>query len=304
MTPLRRARVRLQSENRCFRRSGASRTQTRLLVDNSEVALVNFSTGGLRVELMRLLTAGERVQVSGEIEGSEVGTRVDGRCHVRWCAEVNHGMHHAGLSFENAADVPAGAAGMMLGNSVDYYEMLKLSRGADSNTIRRAYHTLGQRYHPDNLETGSQELFDQVVQANKVLSDPARRAAFDIQLTSHDQNRLYLFEQWQSSREVQSEFRKRRAILRFLYDKRFAVANQRGIVLRDFENLMECPREHLEFSFWVLRESKLVTCGDGARYEITFRGVAAVEAVSIAQPVGGHAALVSSFLKSAGSAVN
>src|SRR5947209_6228429 len=152
MTLLRRARVRLQSENRRFRRCGASRTQTRLLVDNSEVALVNFSSGGLRVELMQALTRGEMVQVSGEIEGSAGGMRVDGRCHVRWCAEVNHGMHHAGLSFENAADVPAGAAGMMLGNSVDYYETLKVSRGADTNTVRRAYHTLRQRYHPDNLE--------------------------------------------------------------------------------------------------------------------------------------------------------
>jgi hypothetical protein len=209
-------------------------------------------------------------------------------------------MHHAGLSFENAADVPAGAAGMMLGSSVDNYEMLKVSRRADSDTIRRAYHSLAQRYHPDNFETGSQELFDQIAHANEVLSDPARRAASDIQLASHDQNRLYLFEQWQSSREVQTEFRKRRAILRLLYDKRLAHTDQRGILLRDFENLMGCPREHLEFSFWVLRESKLVTCGDGARYEITFRGVAAVESESMVRQPG----VVYPFLEAPGRRVN
>jgi hypothetical protein len=76
------------------------------------------------------------------------------------------------------------------------------------------------------------------------------RAAFDFQLASHDQVRLYLFENWQSSRGVQSEVRKRQAILRMLYHQPFADADQRGIALRDFENLMGCPREHLEFSLW------------------------------------------------------
>ena len=38
-------------------------------------------------------------------------------------------------------------------------------------------------------------------------------------------------------------------------------------------------------NLWVLRENKLVTRGDNARYEITFQGVAAVEAEEIgAQP--------------------
>jgi len=174
---------------------------------------------------------------------------------------------------------------MMLGNGVDYYEVLQVSRRADADTIRRVYHLMAQRYHPDNSETGNSELFRQIVQAQEVLCDPARRAAFDVQLASHDQVRLHLFENWQSSRGVQSEILKRQGILRLLYNKRFTDADQPGIVLRDFENLMGCPREHLEFSFWVLRENKLVTRGDNARYEITFQGVAAVEAEEIgAQP--------------------
>ena len=273
--------MRSDSENRRFRRSAASKTQPRLLVNNSKVALVDFSSGGVRVELMQPLTAGEMVQVSGELEGPAAGIPVAGRCHVRWCAEVSHGMYHAGLSFENPSDVPRGASGMMLGNGIDYYEALQVSRRADTDTIRRVFHLMAQRYHPDNLETGNQELFRQIVQANEVLSDPARRAAFDIQLASHDQARLHLFENWQSSRGVQSEVLKRQAILRLLYNKRFTDGDQSGIVLRDFENLMGCPREHLEFSFWVLRESKLVTRGDNARYEISYQGVAAVEAEEI-----------------------
>ncbi|MDP9169500.1 MAG: J domain-containing protein [Acidobacteriota bacterium] len=186
-------------------------------------------------------------------------------------------MFHAGLSFERASDIPR-APVEMLGNSVDYYEVLQVSRRADSDTIRRVYHLMEQRYHPDNTQTGNDELFHRLVKANEVLSDPARRAAFDLQLASHDQARLHLFENWQGTRGVHAEVVKRQAILRLLYNQRFTDADQPWIVLRDFENLMGCPREHLEFSFWVLRAGKLVTRGDNARYEITYQGVAAVEA--------------------------
>jgi DnaJ domain/PilZ domain len=269
------------SENRRVRRSAAAETQAKLLLNGAQVQLVDFSSSGLRIQLTHVLEPGKTVQISGNVEGFPGGLPVAGPCQVRWCAEVSSGLYHAGLSFENVSDVPRGTAGMMLGNGIDYYEALQVSRRADTDTIRRVFHLMAQRYHPDNLETGNQELFRQIVQAHDVLSDPARRAAFDVQLASHDRARLHLFENWQSSRGVQSEVRKRQAILRLLYNKRFTDADQPGIVLRDFENLMGCPREHLEFSFWVLRENKLVTRGDNARYEITYQGVAAVEAEEI-----------------------
>ena len=272
--------MRSDSENRRQPRSPASKTQAALLIDGTTAKLVDFSSNGLRIQLAQPLTVGFTVQVSGEIEGSSERLPVGGRCQVRWCADIGNGLYHSGLSFEKASDIPR-AATEMLGNGADHYETLQVSRRADADTIRRVYHLMAQRYHPDNHETGSEELFRQVVKAHEVLSDPARRAAFDVQLASHDQARLHLFENWQSSRGVQSEVLKRQAILRLLYNKRFTDGDQPWIVLRDFENLMGCPREHLEFSFWVLRENKLVTRGDSARYEITYQGVAAVEAEEI-----------------------
>ena len=268
-------------EKRRFRRSSATKTQPRLSVNNSEVTLVDLSSGGLRIELMHTLTVGETVQVSGEIEGSGGRIPVAGPCLICWCAEVRHGLYHAGLSFKNGSDVPRGAAGMMLGNGIDYYEALQVNRRADTGTIRRVFHWMAQRYHSDNPETGNQELFRQVVQARDVLCDSARRAAYDIQLALHDHTRLQLFEIWERSRNVQGEVLKRQAILRLLYNQRLTGRDRPGIVLRDFENLMGCPREHLEFSFWVLRQNKVVTCGDNACYEITDRGVAAVQAEEI-----------------------
>jgi hypothetical protein len=269
--------VRSDSERRRHPRSDANKSQAKLLVDGREVTLVDFSSGGLRVEVTNRLEPGAAARISGEIEGAAGRILIGGPCHVRWCSEVGRGIYHVGLTFENASDSPP-AAEEMLGNSADYYELLQVSRRADADTIRRVYHLMAQRYHPDNRETGNDELFRQIVKANEVLSDPARRAAFDIQLASHDQARLHLFENWQGTRGVQAEVIKRQAILRLLYNQRFTDADRPWIVLRDFENLMGCPREHLEFSFWVLREGKLVTRGDNARYEITYQGVAAVEA--------------------------
>jgi hypothetical protein len=269
--------VRSDSENQQHPRSPASTTQAALIVNGLTAKLVDFSSGGLRVELPQSLTVGFKVQVSGEIEGSAERLLLGCCCQVRWCSEAGQGLYHVGLSFEKASDIP-GAAAEMLGNGADHYETLQVSRRADADTIRRVYHLMAQRYHPDNHETGSEELFRQVVKAHEVLSDPARRAAFDVQLASHDRARLHLFENWQSSRGVQSEVLKRQAILRLLYNKRFTDGDRPWIILRDFENLMGCPREHLEFSFWVLRENKMVSRGDNARYEITYQGVAAVEA--------------------------
>ena len=269
--------MRLDSERRRHPRSGGNKSPAKLLVDGCGVTLVDFSSSGLRIELTRTLEPGAAVLISGEIEGSAGRIPIGGPCEVRWCSEAGGGLFHAGLSFEHASDIPR-ASVEMLGNGVDYYEVLQVSRRADADTIRRVYHLMAQRYHPDNRETGNDELFRQVVKANEVLSDPARRAAFDLQLASHDQARLHLFENWQGTQGVQAEVVKRQAILRLLYNQRFTEAERPWIVLRDFENLMGCPREHLEFSFWVLREGKLVTRGDNARYEITYQGVAAVEA--------------------------
>ncbi len=269
--------MRSDSERRRHPRSDANKSQAKLLVNGAEVTLVDFSSGGLRIEVTKRLEPGAAARISGEIQGAAGRIPIGGPCHVRWCSEVGEGIYHVGLTFENASDAPP-AAVEMLGNSVDYYELLQVSRRADADTIRRVYHLMAQRYHPDNRETGNDELFRQMLKAHEVLSDPARRAAFDLQLASHDQARLHLFENWQGTRGVQAEVIKRQAILRLLYNQRFSDAERPWIVLRDFESLMGCPREHLEFSLWVLREGKLVTRGDNARYEITFQGVAAVEA--------------------------
>ena len=64
---------------------------------------------------------------------------------------------------------------------VDHYETLQISPNADLDTIHRVYRILAQRFHPDNAETGDSETFRALIEGYRVLSDPEKRAAFDIE---------------------------------------------------------------------------------------------------------------------------
>jgi curved DNA-binding protein CbpA len=140
------------------------------------------------------------------------------------------------------------------------------------------FHVLAQRYHPDNGATGSQDRFRQVVEAHAVLCDATRRAAYDVRLAGEDKTRLKIFDSLQSTQGVQAELRKRQGILRLLYSKRLTDPHQPAMRGREFAEILGCPIEHLEFSFWFLREIKLISRADNNQYEITCHGVAAFEA--------------------------
>jgi len=65
----------------------------------------------------------------------------------------------------------------------DYYAVLEIGVGATSTQIRRAYQRLARRYSPDvNLwEHDTQSLFEEIVEAYRVLSDPTARSVYDRQ---------------------------------------------------------------------------------------------------------------------------
>jgi molecular chaperone DnaJ len=62
----------------------------------------------------------------------------------------------------------------------DYYEVLGVPRDADAKTIKDAFRRLARRYHPDaSSEPDAVERFKEIAEAYGVLSDPARRSAYD-----------------------------------------------------------------------------------------------------------------------------
>ncbi|MDR3691292.1 MAG: molecular chaperone DnaJ [Fimbriimonas sp.] len=65
--------------------------------------------------------------------------------------------------------------------SKDPYEVLGVSRTADSDEIKSAYRRMARRYHPDvnPNDPSAEEKFKEVGAAYSILSDPTKRARFD-----------------------------------------------------------------------------------------------------------------------------
>lgn len=76
--------------------------------------------------------------------------------------------------------------------SEDFYEVLGVTRAADANSIKRTYHALARRFHPDRFhqEAGTelharlQTTFARVAQAYETLRDAKSRASYDLRLAA------------------------------------------------------------------------------------------------------------------------
>jgi|SRR5579863_3192276 DnaJ-like protein len=241
----------------------------------------------MKIQVNVALGQGVLVSVAGQVDIGTGSAPVLGQYRVIWSRIVGIGKYHSELAMESAPNESAdedkaeeASRGSAAGRAdeTDYYEILQLSRQADTDTIHRVFHVLAQRYHPDNRETGNDLLFRRVVEAHTVLSHVERRAAYDVRLSAGDKGRLKIFDSLESSQGVQAEIRKRKGVLRLLYTKRLTDPTEPSMRGREFAEMLGCPFEHLEFSLWFLRERKFIVRGDNNKFEITCNGVEEFEA--------------------------
>jgi len=62
----------------------------------------------------------------------------------------------------------------------DYYETLAVPRDASADQVKKAFRRLARKYHPDVSKEPNAELrMKEINEANAVLSDPEKRAAYD-----------------------------------------------------------------------------------------------------------------------------
>lgn len=163
---------------------------------------------------------------------------------------------------------------------VDLYELMQISPNADSDTIHRVYRILAQRFHPDNHESGDAQVFRQITEAYKVLGDSTERAAYDVKHRASKRLNWKIFDQTNSAQGVDSERRKRHGVLEILYRKRSMQPEQPAVSLKELEDLLGVPKEHLEFTIWYLKEGQYLTRADNGRVTITLRGVDLTEELS------------------------
>ena len=162
--------------------------------------------------------------------------------------------------------------------TVDYYEVLQVSASAEPETINRVYRLLAQRFHPDNQQTGDESRFRTILEAYTVLSDPEKRARYDV---VHQQQRQDRWRLVATGAQVENDFEMeqvvRLTVLEALYTKRRLESTNPGIFWREFEGLTGMPREHLEFTVWFLQQKKFVTVDDKSRLLLTVEGAEYLE---------------------------
>jgi curved DNA-binding protein len=64
---------------------------------------------------------------------------------------------------------------------IDYYKVLEVAKNASEDDIKKAYRKLARKYHPDLNPNDKQahKKFQQINEANEVLSDPEKRKKYD-----------------------------------------------------------------------------------------------------------------------------
>ena len=156
----------------------------------------------------------------------------------------------------------------------DYYEVLQISPNADPETIHRVYRLLAQRFHPDNQETGSAEGFRVIHEAYSILSDPARRAQYDI---AHHQRRHDRWRLVSTGAKAEDNFEleqiTRLTLLEILYTRRRTEPGDPGMGILELEQMLGRPREHLEFTVWYVVQKNFARRADDSRLTITAEGV-------------------------------
>jgi hypothetical protein len=227
---------------------------------------IDVSNSGIRVE------AGEPIEMHTEVYVRAERYGLTGSTALRHCSRRGS-KYVLGLEFNPDGFAAADEAEAF----VDYYELMQISHNAELETIHRVFRMMASRYHPDNAETGDNEKFLLLTKAYAVLSDPARRAAYDEAHQARHTQPLPVFGLKEFAEGLEGEVNRRLGILSLLYNRRRTNPDNPGISVLDFESVMAFPREHLEFAIWFLREKQYIRPGNTSDYMISAAGVEYLE---------------------------
>jgi curved DNA-binding protein len=155
----------------------------------------------------------------------------------------------------------------------DHYEVLSVDSKADSDAIQHAFAERARRFHPNNPATGDQEAFDAVNLAYEVLSDPARRHAFDNLKGIAEDLICPKFSGAGFFDSLGRETGLRAALLCILYDRRRNKPLKPGLPMRFVEAMLLAAIDELYFVLWYVKQRGWVASDDKSNLLITAQGM-------------------------------
>ena len=170
---------------------------------------------------------------------------------------------------------------MMEESFVDYYDILQVSTKADQETIGRVFRYLAKRYHPDNLQAGDSDKFNLLVKAHTILSNPEQRAAYDVRYQQSREQQWQLVNDAAGSQGFEDDYTIREKLLSLLYVQRRRDMDSPGLGNFELEQLVDCPREMMEFHIWYLKEKNWIARNEMGLLTITADGVDKVESTRV-----------------------
>lgn len=150
------------------------------------------------------------------------------------------------------------------------YDLLQVAPGAHTTIIRYSYRFLAGIYHPDNVETGNAEVFRQITEAFKTLSDSGRRAAYDAQMgptlmrgaapadkeAAPEKKGTGSLPKLEHTSVSYNEVELRLAILQLLLQARKKRVQTGGVSAKVLMDVLGVDMQEMEFALWYLREKQ------------------------------------------------
>jgi curved DNA-binding protein CbpA len=159
---------------------------------------------------------------------------------------------------------------------VDYYELMQVSPNADVDIIQRIFRHLAKKCHPDHQQ-GDPERFRVLVEAHDTLTNPERRAAYDVKHQAFWEAKWKLAADASHGRGFSDDKGVRERMLSLYYVQRRSKMQNPGLGEMEVARLMRVPVELVEFHIWYLREKGWIERLDNGLLAITAPGVDEVE---------------------------
>ena len=160
---------------------------------------------------------------------------------------------------------------------VDYYALLQVSPGCDAKMLEKAYRYFAQMYHPDHAQTADVEKFQEIIEAYRVLRDPASRGEYDRTYRTHHKEEIFEHSVDGSiqidGKTAMDDADAHEKILQFLYKRRREKPRDPGVIGFYIQELLDCSDDTFDFHAWYLKSKGLIKATEHGTFEITIEGV-------------------------------